>query len=244
MATTPIPPKTTSAVNSRNQFDSIEMMAERQRMDAAHMQALLRQAATRANQSSGAGEWVVAPNSIGGGLGISIGGGAGGNSGMIGGFNPYMENDRQLLLSENAVLKEHVMHLERALRNPDLPLAQSAKQLVETIDPKEIMGRTTPPFTDANISARVMHNGLPMGEGFHHIPMRGGGSSKIRIVGMIVREENGSPKAVPTTYMIPSAKMTDGDAYEAIADLIADIVMRRVIKQMGENDEPDAKQGG
>lgn len=147
------------------------------------------------------------------------------------------------LQGENARLMAEVENLKRALANPDLPLARSVRELLDNMQPKDIIGRTVPPFNEAVLSDRIVSHKRPISEGTYRISIRSGKYTNVRVVGLIVREEPigvmadiGDVRvAQPSTYMVPTERMTEGDALEAIADLCADIIMRRVFKKMGED---------
>lgn len=194
--------------------------------------------AQRAAQMS-SGQWPFGGGGAGGYVPSRISGGTGTGTGIGIGIGGVSGIDATVsMVAENEELKRQIRELTRALKNPDVPLARSVKQLVDTIDAGEIAGRTVPPFGEAMLSHAITKKGTSLSSDALTIQTRDGRDKHVRVVGMIVREEVQPPdtfgRSSTATYAVPFRKMTEGDAFEAIADLIADIVMRRVMKQMEE----------
>lgn len=150
------------------------------------------------------------------------------------------ENDR--LIAENRDLGREVKALRELLSHPDRPVAVSLQALVNSMDMKDVAGRTQPPFNYMTMSQMLFDvvnagKGYPLDGAQYRFRTRDGGSHQVRVIGLIVEDDDMRPRATGSdlgtaTYMVPTPHLTADKAFEAASDLIAHMVVERVLKKM------------
>jgi hypothetical protein len=152
----------------------------------------------------------------------------------------YAENEQ--LKIENRDLGREVKALKELLSHPDRPVAVSLQALVNSMDMKDVAGRTAPPFNYMTMSQMLFDvgksgKGYPLDGVQYKFRTRDGSSHQVRVIGLIVEDDDMKPRATGSelgtaTYMVPTPALTADKAFEAASDLIAHMVVERVLKKM------------
>jgi hypothetical protein len=161
----------------------------------------------------------------------------------IGGFSSGTTEEIRLR-AEIVDLRNKVSKLAAALAHPDRPLASSLQQLINTMDMSEVAGRSKPPFDHLTIAALLGSETCTLDRGITPLMSRDGTSHNLRVIGVIIEDTTVMATITPATYMIPTPSLTADKAFEATADLIAHMVVERVLKKMEIDDASNGPDTG